>query len=514
VSTLTFDVPPDQWTPEYAAQIQAILQQSQEQNPWAPGTNEPGIVPMGAPGGLTPPPMAPLMEAPPDMAPMPQAPPEGGGGGIRGFLSNIGQSIPQGLGQALGMGALGFLGGIQPGALGARNIQTVMGVGQQVQQQAGQRQLAEIRSNIAKLGQEKGSDAVKKYLTEAVAAPNLNANVSKVVAEELKTVTDRTNARDAVTKLSSRDPKVVIAALPGLIEAMGPDKAMAIYNGIKQENKPQVVQAGDQIWTFDPATREFAEGPKATPKFNAATIGGTDVTEELRRMKIDPTKATEDELQTAAMNVEAKRDEDRAKGRASHEKAILGGAALQAKAIEQSTLAGARETGKNMAEIASAPAKREQAEKVRAMLGVEDNINKLSTEFTPQERAQYVGMGGLKMGYNQALQLVQSGKADQKFARFSALVNEGKGEAFQTAGKAFTASEKPIVFGYIPTGEEWSSEQFEQKLKLSHERIGTAIDREADLGATPAGSMKDYVAEQRGKRPKVGQSPKGRVIQR
>jgi hypothetical protein len=107
---------------------------------------------------------------------------------------------------------------------------------------------------------------------------------------------------------------------------------------------------------------------------------------------------------------------------------------------------------------------------------------------------------------------VQQGKADPKFARFSALVNEGKSEAFLKAGKNLTAAERPITFGYIPTGEEWSPEQYEQKLNLSGERIGAAIDRNADLGTTAPGNLKDYVKEQREKRPKPKTTPGGRRV--
>lgn len=481
-----FDVPGNQWTPEYAAQVLALTQQAQAQNPDVPGMGQPGIVPMGAPGSLTPPPTAPKPEA----ADIPAA-----GGGWQDKLQ---QMLPM-------IAAMGY--GSDPRT--RHMAPMMMQMGQMMRQQRGQQQLADIRGNIAKL-QEKGPDAIKKYLTEAVAIPELHPDVSKIAAEQLAKVTERTQARDAVAKLTSRDPKEIIAALPTLMETLGDERAMALYKGLKQENKPQVVQAGDQIWTFDPMSREFTEGPKATPKFNAAVLGGPDVTQELTRVGIDPKDATREQIQEASQAAFDRAESERAKGRASQEKAILGGAALQAKAVEQSTITAAREKAKADVEIANIPVKKEAADDLNKRLALEENQHRLLNEFTPQERAQYVGMGGLKLGYNQVMQLVQQGRADPKFARFSALVNEGKAGAFVDAGKNLTKNEQAIQFGYIPTAEEWSPTQFEEKLKLSHERTKASIDRTADLATTAPASLKDYVSEQRGKRSKT--TPGGRRV--
>jgi hypothetical protein len=191
--------------------------------------------------------------------------------------------------------------------------------------------------------------------------------------------------------------------------------------------------------------------------------------------------------------------EQRAESRASQREGALG-AAIKAGMVQSS---------RNLADIMSKPMERERETEIRGALAVEDNIKKLANEFTPEERAKYVGMGGLKMNYQKALQLVQQGKADPKFARFSALVNESKAEGFKLGGKSFTATEQGIIFGYIPTGEEWSSEQYEQKLKLAEERIGTGINRQVDMMTTPPGDIKGYVQEQRSKRPTPQQTPGG-----
>jgi len=122
----------------------------------------------------------------------------------------------------------------------------------------------------------------------------------------------------------------------------------------------------------------------------------------------------------------------------------------------------------------------------------EDTIKKLTTEFTPEERKKFVGMGGMTMGAQQLQQLyadATGGKADPKFARFAALVALAKAEAFSTAGKALTETESGVVYGYIPTGKEYSAEEFEQKLTLAQERVPSMLDRELKLATTPRSEL-------------------------
>lgn len=127
--------------------------------------------------------------------------------------------------------------------------------------------------------------------------------------------------------------------------------------------------------------------------------------------------------------------------------------------------------------------------RLNGLLQGEDIAKALATEFTPEERAQFVGLGGLRFTAQQVQQIVadaQRGKADPKFARFAALLHLEAKEAFETGGKALSAHEKNIIFGYIPTGKEMSVEDFEQKLRLAQERLPTFIDRELQLATTPA----------------------------
>jgi hypothetical protein len=135
--------------------------------------------------------------------------------------------------------------------------------------------------------------------------------------------------------------------------------------------------------------------------------------------------------------------------------------------------------------------------RLNGLLQAEEVAKTLATEFTPEERARYVGLGGLRMGAQQAQQLLadaNDGKADPKFARFAALLAVQAREAFDTAGKALTNTEKGVVFGYIPTGKEWSSTEFESKLQLANDRIPKFIDRDIELSTT---SAKDVATRRR-----------------
>ena len=81
-----------------------------------------------------------------------------------------------------------------------------------------------------------------------------------------------------------------------------------------------------------------------------------------------------------------------------------------------------------------------------------------------------------------------SGKSgDPKFARFAALLSEAAKEGFGEGGKNFTITEKDIVFGFIPTGAEPSTTQFEAILLRSGERIPGMLDREIKLSTAPRG---------------------------
>lgn len=153
-----------------------------------------------------------------------------------------------------------------------------------------------------------------------------------------------------------------------------------------------------------------------------------------------------------------------------------------------------------LAEITGAAAEKnkplapEQQQRFSTMIQSEGILKQLMTEFTPEERAKYVGAGGLRMGAQELQQLlddVNANKpgADKKFARFSALVNLMKAEVVSFGGKSLTDGEKDLYFGFIPTGQEWSAAQFEEKLKLSQKRIPEDLDRQLKIATTPRGDL-------------------------
>lgn len=155
-------------------------------------------------------------------------------------------------------------------------------------------------------------------------------------------------------------------------------------------------------------------------------------------------------------------------------------------AVQQRKVEVVRQTG--AAQEAEKPLDEGTRQRVSVYRRGEQLANQLMTEFTSEERAKFVGLGGMRMTGKQIeawLQDATRRQADPRFARFLTLLKEAQAEAFGTAGKALTETEKGIVFGYIPTGQEQSAEQFEQKLTAARDRASTKLDDELTLATTP-----------------------------
>lgn len=147
------------------------------------------------------------------------------------------------------------------------------------------------------------------------------------------------------------------------------------------------------------------------------------------------------------------------------------------------------------------PLKGEERLRFNTMTQSEKVVNALATEFTPEERAQYVGAMGLKVKgrkLEQALKEVMGNPTDPKFGRFAALLSLAQAETFSTGGKSLTDTEKAVTFGYIPSGEEWSAADFEQKLALAQERIPQLIDTELEIANTPTKELAKKRQEKKG----------------
>ena len=145
-----------------------------------------------------------------------------------------------------------------------------------------------------------------------------------------------------------------------------------------------------------------------------------------------------------------------------------------------------RETG--AAQAGEQPLSDTTAQTVTALRRGESLAHQLLTEFTPEERAKFVGLGGLRMSGQQLQAWLRDATktgADPRYARFLTLLSEGENEAFATGGKALSKQEADVVFGYIPTGKETSVAEFESKLQQAKDRATTRLDETLKLATTP-----------------------------
>ena len=138
--------------------------------------------------------------------------------------------------------------------------------------------------------------------------------------------------------------------------------------------------------------------------------------------------------------------------------------------------AGQREASVNQAR----PLSSTDAQAVGAMRNGLRVAQAIMSEFTPEDRAKYVGYLNFP-----ARSIAQVANKDPKFARFQALANEAKAWAFAEGGKQLTPFESSVVFGYVPTGREWSVADFEAKVKESNARSQFLIDQRIGLAQTP-----------------------------
>jgi hypothetical protein len=126
----------------------------------------------------------------------------------------------------------------------------------------------------------------------------------------------------------------------------------------------------------------------------------------------------------------------------------------------------------------------EEKSKLLGLQQVARVTHRLRTEFTPAERREFVGYFQLPLN-----RIAQIAKANPRFARFDALVNREGIAAFDTAGKALTATEASIIFGFLPQGKEWSPENFESKLMEGDDYARTKIGDIVSIATTTRRDM-------------------------
>ena len=120
-----------------------------------------------------------------------------------------------------------------------------------------------------------------------------------------------------------------------------------------------------------------------------------------------------------------------------------------------------------------------EKEKLTGLQQITRVTDRLKTEFTPAERRVFVGYFNLPI--QRLSQIVQ---ANPRFAKFDALVNREGIAAFETGGKALTAQESAIIFGFLPNAKEWSPENFEAKLLEADDYGRSKIKTIVDIATT------------------------------
>ncbi len=118
-------------------------------------------------------------------------------------------------------------------------------------------------------------------------------------------------------------------------------------------------------------------------------------------------------------------------------------------------------------------------EKLTALQQVAHVTHRLKTEFTDEQLSRYVG----KID-NPKEKILQFIKEDPEFAKFDALINRAKTAAFETGGKALTPMEASILFGFLPTAEEWSPANFKMKLLESADYANSKSKNIVELATT------------------------------
>jgi hypothetical protein len=106
-------------------------------------------------------------------------------------------------------------------------------------------------------------------------------------------------------------------------------------------------------------------------------------------------------------------------------------------------------------------------------------VNTLLDEFTPEERARYVGMGGLTpILYGGAF------SQDPRFLRFRSLNAALRTSVFAEAGKAVTAPELALLAPTLPSGREPTDASYEAALQLTTDKLDrliTGYDAQASM---------------------------------
>ena len=127
---------------------------------------------------------------------------------------------------------------------------------------------------------------------------------------------------------------------------------------------------------------------------------------------------------------------------------------------------------------------------LRIMQGLTTSWQKL----TPEQQQKFVGIVNFPLSkLKQFIDQQFKGGSDPAFAQFATQIYMAKQLAFQSGGKQLTPFEASVVFGYTPTGEEMSVNDFVAKMTEASINTEDLLRRTAEVATVPRREIKGQV---------------------
>lgn len=143
------------------------------------------------------------------------------------------------------------------------------------------------------------------------------------------------------------------------------------------------------------------------------------------------------------------------------------------------------------------PVEVSQQERVSVLennLRILQGLNTAWTNLTPEQQQKYVGIINFPLSkLKQFLDQQLKGGSDPAFAQFATQIYLAKQLAFQSGGKQLTPFEASVVFGYTPTGEEMSVNDFTAKMAEAGVNTEDLLKRTAEVATVPRRELKGQV---------------------
>jgi hypothetical protein len=153
-------------------------------------------------------------------------------------------------------------------------------------------------------------------------------------------------------------------------------------------------------------------------------------------------------------------------------------------------------------EQAATPLESEDRKVIAGMLRLRTLMKRTLDEFTPEERAKYVG--ALR---NPAMRAKQYFQSDPRFQNWQALVGQMQTQRFELAGAALTKNESAVLEQFLPTGTEaGGAEEFETKAREFY-KSGLETVRGRLSAARGRGSLEESIAQEPAELPTTATTP-------